>query len=122
MESHSNADAKPIHITITEFDTIEYCNSTAARARGAAAAGVVAGVTKGTVFIPVVPSGDDGGGDYFAVRIVGTINGKPFDVARAFNYSDIHFFSFPSENSEYRGRIHDALEAAVQGILATEAE
>jgi hypothetical protein len=56
---------------------------------------------------------------YVVKRQFRTDGERADDVTRAFGYSDIHYKGFPSESAEYRSRIHDALDAAAQNILAT---
>jgi hypothetical protein len=77
---------------------------------------VTAGVTGGRVVLPVdVPK--DIKGDTFIVRFSGAINSIPFDISEQFDYDDISFRSFPSENPEYRARIQHAIDSAVDQLL-----
>jgi len=60
-------------------------------------------------------------GDTFVLHLAGTINGRPFDVSEQFDYEDIKFVNFPEENPDYRKRIEQAINMAVDQLLKTDA-
>jgi hypothetical protein len=117
VETRVPANTK-VQLTVSRFETLEYCDGTVARTRPLGIAAVTAEVTGGKVVLPAdVPNAIKG--DTFILRISGTINSKPFDISEQFDYDDIAFTSFPSENPEYRMRIQHALDEAVNQLLGT---
>lgn len=78
VETRAPADAKLL-LTVSRFETLEYCDGTVIRTQPLGLAAVTAGVTGGKVVIPVdVPQ--DIKGDTFILRLSGSINSKPFDI------------------------------------------
>ena len=57
---------------------------------------------------------------FFIFRLIlsGTVNGKAFNFRGDFVYSDLDYINFPSENEEYRNRIKELLDQAVEYILS----
>jgi hypothetical protein len=105
-----------VRVQLQRFDTVEYCDNTANK--GAAAA--VAGAT-GALGTPVfIPARDIPGGDSVLVRVVGDVNGVPFDVSRRFDYSDLPygFNEMPSANPGYRERLRRAMLEIADEIAA----
>jgi len=104
-----------LQIRLDRLDTVEHCDDTSARtvaqAQTAALAGI--GVHVGTISAKEVP-----GGDNFVLRVNGTVNGKAFEVTRAFIYNDIPVSStdFPPENAAYLERLRLAFAAAADEI------
>ena len=90
-------------IRLERFDSIEHCELTVRRIKRSAQAAAVAGATHGVVVsMGATPTGS---GDEFELHIAGTANGVPFQFHRSFDYSDVRFLNFPSDNEEYRARI-----------------
>lgn len=115
VEIRAPADVK-LRLTVSRFETLEYCDGTVVRTQPLGMSAVTAGVTGGRVVLPVdVPK--DIKGDTFIVRFSGAINSIPFDISEQFDYDDISFRSFPSENPEYRARIQHAIDSAVDQLL-----
>jgi hypothetical protein len=115
IEARAPPDAK-VELTVSGFETIEYCDGTVERTRPLALSAVVGGMTGGKVVLPGdVPPNIKG--DKFTLHLVGTVNGTPFDISEQFDYDDIRFTNFPAENSEYRQRIQRAISAAVDRLL-----
>ena len=104
---------RSVTLSLLQLDTIEFCEDTSSR--GAAAAAY--GASSATGF-PVYMSGGVPGGDRFELRAKGAIDGKPFDLRRVFDYSDIRFSNLPAESAEYRERIHKAFASAADEIVA----
>jgi len=111
----------PMTVTLDRFDTIEYCDRSSRRAGVAAMAGVATVVTALT-FKEVeiwsyehLPSNE--GGDRFFIRLSGELDGRRFDVIRGFDYGDLPFTNFPSENDQYTTRIARAIDVAVDSML-----
>jgi hypothetical protein len=107
---------KTVRVQLQRFDTIEYCENTANK--GAAAA--VAGASAATGTPVFVAHRDIPGGDSVLVRLMGDINGVPFDVSRRFDYSDLPygFTEMPAANPTYRERLRVAMIAIVDEIAA----
>lgn len=105
-----------VRVRLQRFDTVEYCDNTANRAGVSAVAGASA-ATGNRVF---VSSRDIPGGDSVLVRLVGDINGVPFDVSRDFEYSDLPygFTEMPASNPVYRERLKLAISAIADEIAA----
>ena len=103
-----------MQLKLTRFDTVEYCEASSARSTEVARAAATMSVTGRTQYYRLLP---DAKGDVFIVRIAGEVNGKPFDVSRGFDYSNLSFVSFPSENPEYQSRVKGALREAADVIL-----
>jgi len=105
-----------LQLTVSRFETLEYCDGTVIRTQPLGLAAVTSEVTGGKVVLPVdVPQ--DIKGDTFILRLAGSVNSKPFDIFEKFDYDDLSFTSFPSENLEYRTRIQHAIDAAVDQLL-----
>jgi hypothetical protein len=103
-------------ITLNRFETVEYCELSALLAAANAAsasAGYISTTSKKTRY--QIPPGSRG--DVFLLRIAGEVNGRPFDITKGFDYSDIRFLSFPSENAEYRKRLEKSLSEAVDEVV-----
>jgi len=116
LESRSAPHARA-NLTLSRFETVEFCDATMARVFGIGLAAAVGGVTGGKVALPE-HAPESVGGDTFVLRIAGKINDAPFDVSKQFDYRDIKFTNFPSENPDYRKRIYEAIQSAVDEILA----
>ncbi len=106
-----------LHLSLERFDTIEYCENTARRASAAAAYGASAGAGGTPIYIP---SRDLPLGDSVLIRLKGGANGKPFDVQRQFDYSDLtwRFLEMPAANPQYRERFRTALAQMADEIAA----
>lgn len=106
-------------VVLERFDTVEYCGQSAARVAALAQAAAAAAVTGSTAYydVPTIP-----GGDVFVLRVAGSINGKPFDISKGFNYGDVTFSNFPSESPIYRQRVSEVFNAAVDAMLAIAAK
>lgn len=104
-----------VRVRLQRFDTVEYCDNTANR-EAVFVAGV-SGVTENQVF---VSNRDIPGGDSVLVRLVGDINGVPFDASREFDYSDLRygFAEMPASNPTYRERLKLAMRAIADEIAA----
>ena len=85
---------KTLHVKLDRLDTIEYCDNTANRGAAAAAAGTGA---------PYIVPNDIPGGDSVLIQVSGEVDGKPFDVKRAFDYSalPVPFPQMPAYNIGY---------------------
>lgn len=93
-------------IELQKFDTIEYCENSA-RAAGASAAAGASGAVGTSVYLS--PTKEPGGDSLF-IRVIGQINDVPFDLTRAFDYSDLKYTNLPSENPAYLDRLRKAME------------
>lgn len=102
-----------VRVRLQRFDTVEYCDNTANRQTVFVAG--VSGVIENQVF---VSNRDIPGGDSVLVRLVGDINGVPFDVSRDFDYSDLPygFTEMPASNPAYRERLKLAMRAIADEI------
>jgi hypothetical protein len=118
LEAKSAPGAGETRVTLSKFETVEYCDGTVARTRPSGLAAVTAGVTHGQV-LPPSGAPTDVRGDAFELHLAGTINGRAFDVSERFDYDDLKFVNFPEENPEYRKRIEQAIDAAADKLLAT---
>ena len=105
-----------VRVRLHRFDTVEYCDNTANKAAVSAAAGA-SGATGNQVF---VSTRDIPGGDSVLLRLVGDINGVPFDVSRDFDYADLPygFTELPASNPAYRERLKLAMRAIADEIAA----
>lgn len=105
-----------VRVRLQRFDTIEYCDNTANRA----AVSAVAGASSATGNQVFVTSRDIPGGDSVLVRLVGDINGVPFDASRDFDYSDLPYgiTEMPASNPAYRERLKLAMRAIADEIAA----
>jgi hypothetical protein len=104
-----------VRVRLQRFDTVEYCDNTAnTEAVFVPGAG---GSNENQVF---VTSRDIPGGDSVFVRLVGDINGVPFDASREFDYSDLPhgFVEMPASNPAYRERLKRAMRAIADEIAA----
>jgi hypothetical protein len=101
-------DGTNLRVTLTKFDTIEFCDDSSARASAAAVGGATG------VFIPSagVPNGDR-----FELRIAGLVDGKPFDLTRAAAYSDLNVLTMPGTIPEYQQRVAAVFDAAAAEIV-----
>lgn len=106
-----------LKLVIDIYDTVEYCVDAAARSSALASAAAVSAVTSSSVSYGV--SGDTGG-DYFRLNIVGQANGHDLYYAGEFEYYDLSYVNFPSENKEYRNRIKALFEEAAKYIVSVE--
>ncbi len=116
--AHRLASVSPenqtLDISLKKFETTEFCEATATRIRGAAVGAIASAVNH----VPsVVSQAAPQNGDIFVVRIAGTVNGHDFDVTSAFDYSDVSYWSFPSESAVYRQRITDAITQLAREIV-----
>jgi hypothetical protein len=102
-----------VRVRLQRFDTVEYCDNTANRETVFVAG--VSGVTENQIFFS---NRDIPGGDSVLVRLVGDINGVPFDVSRDFDYSDLPygFTEIPASNPAYRERLKLAMRAIADEI------
>lgn len=105
-----------VRVQLQRFDTVEYCDNTANKAAAAGVAGAT-GASGAPIYIPTrnIP-----GGDSVLVRLVGDINGVPFDISRRFDYSDLPygFTEMPSANPGYRERLRLAMLAIADELAA----
>jgi hypothetical protein len=103
-----------VRVRLQQFDTVEYCDNTVNKEAVFAVAGA-SGAAGNQVF---VSSRDIPGGDSVLVRLVGDINGVPFDVSREFDYSDLPygFAEMPASNPAYRERLKLAMRAIADEI------
>jgi hypothetical protein len=97
-----------IHIRLTRFDIVEYCefsatgNSAAAGSAGAAAPVFIEGAING---------------DTVVLRLSGQINGAAFDFSRQFDYGTLYSFpNTPSSSARYRALLRSRLEDAVDEV------
>ena len=116
LEAEAPAGAS-IRLTLSHFETIEYCDAT--NARGLTA--VVAGVTGGKVVLPDAPK--DMQGDWFKLHISGTVNGKSFDISEQFDENDMPFNAngFKANTPEFQKRLQKASDAAIDQLLSVAA-
>lgn len=105
----------PIAVTVTKYDTIEYCLDTAKRMTVQSQAIALAATTGNTQYY-TLPGFT--GGDFFRLQLSGQVNGKPFEFVGDFVYSDLAFRNFPSENQTYRARVAALFDKAVSHILS----
>ena len=99
-----------VHIRLTRFAIVEYCEFTAG-GNSTGAARVSGGVVPGFNEAPVV-------GDTVVMRLAGEIDGKPFDVTRDFDYGAIYRSPrTPSSYLMYRILLRDRLDQMVDEIL-----
>jgi hypothetical protein len=105
-----------VRVRLQRFDTVEYCDNTANKAAASAVAGASAAIGN-QIF---VSHRDIPGGDSVLVRLVGDINGVPFDVSRDFDYSDLPYglTEMPASNPTYRERLKFAMRAIAVEICA----
>ncbi len=110
-DSESN---QTFEIKINTYETVEYCDDSAKQAAAIATAAAVASVSSGPVTyrIPGLAAGD-----FFRLKLTGTVNGKAFDYTGEFVYSDLKFLNFPSENKEYTTRIKKLFDEGISYIL-----
>jgi hypothetical protein len=108
IAERSRADMQ-IHIRLTRFDIIEFCefsatgNSATARSAGRAA----------PVFIDGAVNGDT-----VVLHLSGEINGVPFDSSRQFDYGTLYSFpNTPSSSASYRALLRSRLEEAIDEIV-----
>jgi len=113
LASRSTGDAK-LALVVSQFETTEYCEASAERGEAIAAGSAVGSLGHGTVF--QVPSKSNG--DVFILHLSGSINGESFDVEKGFDYRDLRFLNFPSENGTYRQRVAEVLDEAADEILS----
>lgn len=96
-----------IHIRLTRFDIVEYCEFVpVGDATGAARA--VAGSSGGVNQAPAT-------GDTVVMRLTGDVNGTPFDLESRFDYGHMYRFPNPPSSSpeylrQFRGRIEQLVK------------
>jgi hypothetical protein len=101
---------RPVHIRLTRFAIIEYCEFTAG-GNSTGAARVAGGVIPGFTAAPTV-------GDTVVMRLAGEIDGRPFDVSREFDYGTLYESpNAPSSYPAYRMLLRDRLDQIVDEIL-----
>jgi len=99
-----------VHIRLTRFDIVEYCEH-APGANATAAAKTAGGSIPGFSPAPTV-------GDTVVLVLTGDINGVPFDVSRRFDYGTLYRFPrLPSSSSTYRELLRSRLEEIIDEIL-----
>lgn len=116
LETKLAPGAGETRVTISKFETVEYCDGSVARTRSLGLAAVTAGITHGQV-VPPFNAPKDVKGDAFELRLAGTVNGRPFEVLEQFDYDNLKFVNFPEENSDYRKRIEQAIDLAADKLL-----
>lgn len=97
------------------FDTIEYCGYSTSKGIAIATEAAVFANTGVQSYYPIP---EYTGGDFFRLRIAGQVNGTAFLYTGEFDYSDLKYISFPSENKEYSKRINNLFQDSVQHILS----
>lgn len=80
----------------------------------AAAAAGASGALGAHVYIP--PTKQPGGDSVF-IRVIGQINGVPFDIFREFDYSDLKFSNLPAENPAYIERLRKVMDEIADEIV-----
>jgi hypothetical protein len=107
------APAQPIRIRIERFDTIERCEKTLAKTPRSAPHGelAAAGEGRGRAASGEQPSGDD-----FTLQLAGSLDGRPFQFRRSFDYGDLDFSGSPGSNARYRARIQQLFAEFVQEL------
>jgi len=99
-----------VHIRLTRFDIIEYCEQMVS-GNATAAAAIAGGSIPGFSPAPI-------NGDTVVLRLAGEINGMAFDESQQFDYGTLYKFSqSPSANSIYRELLRSRLEDIVDAIL-----
>ncbi|HET9474915.1 MAG TPA: phosphatase PAP2 family protein [Steroidobacteraceae bacterium] len=94
-----------VHIRLTRFDIVEYCEYTPTRP-GAASESVPVVTPAPTI------------GDTVVLRLAGEVNGMPFDATRQFDYGTLYSFpDSPSSSPAYRALLHSRLELLLDEIV-----
>jgi hypothetical protein len=114
LEAKAPAGAS-IQLTLSHFETIEYCDATEAREVAAA----VGGVTGGKVVFPDASKGARG--DWFKLHISGTVNGKSFDISEQFDENDMPVGGSRANTPEFQKRLQKAADAAIDQLLSVAA-
>jgi hypothetical protein len=104
------ASPAQIHLQLTHFDIIEYCeHSSSGNATGAARA--AGGSIPLFTPAPVV-------GDTVVLRLAGDINGMPFDLSRDFDYGTLYRFpDRPSSSVRYRELLRSRLDEIIDQLV-----
>jgi len=109
FDEHTRFDMK-VHIRLTRFDIVEYCEQTvsgSATTAAAAAAGSIPYVRPA----PII-------GDTVVLHLAGEINGMTFDESRQFDYATLYKFSqSPSANPIYRALLRTRLDEIIDAIV-----
>jgi hypothetical protein len=107
---------KQVTLRLDRFDTIEYCANTASRAGAAAAYGASSASGNPVYLAPATVAG----GDSVHLRLTGEINGRPFDVARVFDYDGLPHkaFGLPSSGARYRELLRNSMGEVADAIVA----
>ncbi|HEU4780340.1 MAG TPA: hypothetical protein VFS58_10715 [Steroidobacteraceae bacterium] len=99
-----------VHIRLTRFYVIEYCEQSVsgnATASARTAGGLIPQFTPAPI-----------NGDTVVLRLAGEINGMPFDESRRFDYGTLYKFSQPpSANPTYRALLRSKLEEIVDAMV-----
>jgi len=99
-----------VHVRLTRFDIVEYCEQTVS-GNATAAAKTAGGSIRDFRPAPI-------NGDTVVLRLAGEINGMTFDEYRQFDYGTLYKFSqSPSANFTYRALLRSGLEEIVDAIL-----
>jgi hypothetical protein len=101
-----------VHIRLTRFDVVEYCEH-AAGGSSASAAISAYGTLPGFTPAPVV-------GDTVVLRLAGEVNGVAFDVSRQFDYGTLYRSPRPpSSYPAYQALLRSRLDQVIDKIVET---
>lgn len=107
-----------VHLRLTRFDVVEYCEH-AAGGNSTSAAMNANKSLPGFTPQPVV-------GDTVVLRLAGDINGVPFDVSRQFDYGTLYRSprkpaSYPAYQALLRSRLEQIIDKIVESVWRDEA-
>lgn len=106
--SNHISSREPLKITINTFKTLEHCDKSVDSVIRSAFAGL------GYIVISPEKTYPENTGNYFELKISGEVNNSSFNFHQAFDYNDLRFLNFPSENIEYSTRASALLDNFVE--------
>lgn len=108
------APAQPIRVRIERFDTIERCEKTLAQTPRSARHEELTETSAGK---GRASDGREGSsGDDFTLQLAGTLDDRPFQFRRSFDYGDLVFSGSPGGNARYRARIQQLFAEFIQEL------
>jgi hypothetical protein len=111
--------SKKIMVTLTRFDTIEYLpGSIEQNKKLMKNPAAVFGGAIGALIASISTVKEENQGDNLVMILGGTVNGQKFTIYKLFNYSDLSYVNFPSENPEYAHRLKAIIDEAATEILS----
>ena len=107
--SHLTRSDMQVHVRVTRFDIVEYCEFVPV-GEGTGATRAVAGSNAGVHGAPTT-------GDTVVMRLAGDVNGTPFDLESRFDYGLMYRFpNPPSSSPEYLGQFRGRLEQLAKDV------